>query len=467
MPTRDFIAAIELSSSKIAGIAGKRNYDGSLQVHAYAQATAETFIRKGLIFNVDIAAGALTDIINRLQKQLGSKIARVYVSVGGQSLHSVKNSISRTLDEENKISGELIDELYQENLSMATADMNILEVVPQEYIADNHPEVNPVGIVAQNLTAQYLNIVARNILKNNLERSFEQAGIERAGLVIAPLALAGAVLTESEMRSGCALVDFGADTTTLSIYKNNLLRYLCVLPLGMNNIIKDICTLQMEEEDAYWLLTQYGSAIFKEESGNTPETCSTPDGRTIELSKLNDVVEARTEEILQNIINQLQLSGYEDTLFAGVVLTGGGSNLSNLEEAFKKRSGIEKVKTARFTHYTIHGADELPQDGTIGTLIGLLLSGNENCCLPEEEKPADVEGQQGTLFEAEPIEKAPVKEVKEEKETKKPEAKPEEKPQKPAKPKKPSLFTRFVDRIQGELFDDDSDFAGGSDANFK
>ena len=109
MPTRDFIAAIELSSSKIAGIAGKRNYDGSLQVHAYAQATAETFIRKGLIFNVDIAASALTDIINRLQKQLGSKIARVYVSVGGQSLHSVKNSISRTLDEENKISGELIE----------------------------------------------------------------------------------------------------------------------------------------------------------------------------------------------------------------------------------------------------------------------------------------------------------------------------------------------------------------------
>ena len=448
MPTRDFIAAIELSSSKIAGIAGKRNYDGSLQVHAYAQATAETFIRKGLIFNVDIAASALTDIINRLQKQLGSKIARVYVSVGGQSLHSVKNSISRTLDEENKISGELIDELYQENLSMATSDTSILEVVPQE-------------------TAQYLNIVARNILKNNLERSFEQAGIERAGLVIAPLALAGAVLTESEMRSGCALVDFGADTTTLSIYKNNLLRYLCVLPLGMNNIIKDICTLQMEEEDAYWLLTQYGSAIFKEESGNTPETCSTPDGRTIELSKLNDVVEARTEEILQNITNLLQLSGYEDTLFAGVVLTGGGSNLSNLEEAFKKRSGIEKVKTARFTHYTIHGADELPQDGTIGTLIGLLLSGNENCCLPEEEKPADVEGQQGTLFEAEPIEKAPVKEVKEEKETKKPESRPEEKPQKPAKPKKPGLFTRLVDKIQGELFDDDSDFAGGSDSNFK
>ena len=82
MATKDFIAAIELSSSKIAGIAGKKNYDGSLQVQAYAQEDAATFIRKGLIYNVDVAANALTSIINKLQNQLGSKIAKVYVGVG-------------------------------------------------------------------------------------------------------------------------------------------------------------------------------------------------------------------------------------------------------------------------------------------------------------------------------------------------------------------------------------------------
>ena len=115
MATKDFIAAIELSSSKIAGIAGKKNYDGSLQVQAYAQEDAATFIRKGLIYNVDVAANALTSIINKLQNQLGSKIAKVYVGVGGQSMHTVKNCISRTLNEGDKISQELIDELYKEN----------------------------------------------------------------------------------------------------------------------------------------------------------------------------------------------------------------------------------------------------------------------------------------------------------------------------------------------------------------
>ena len=460
MATKDFIAAIELSSSKIAGIAGKKNFDGSLQVQAYAQEDAATFIRKGLIYNVDVAANALTSIINKLQSQLGSKIAQVYVGVGGQSMHTVKNCISRTLNDGDKISGELIDELYEENKAAHNEETTILEVVPQEYIADNHTEVNPVGIVAQNITAQYMNIVARNILKSNLERSLEQVGITMAGLILSPLAQTRSILTDSEMRSGCAIVDFGADTTTLSIYKNNLLRFLYVLPLGMNNVVKDICTMQMEEEDAKWLLTEYGSAICMDEEGENQATCTMPDGRTIAINKLNDIVEARIEEILLNVINLLQKSGYEDNLFAGVILTGGGSNLPNLEEAFKKKSGIEKVKTAKFTHYTIHGANELPKDGTTGTLIGLLLSGNENCCLPEEEKPIEGKAQQGNLFEEEVVEdikETPVQEVKKPKEEK---PKEEEKP-KPTKQKK-NFFSKFVDKIQGELFDDE-----GNDSNFK
>lgn len=460
MATKDFIAAIELSSSRIAGIAGKKNYDGSLQVQAYAQEDAATFIRKGLIYNVDVAGDALTSIIQKLQYQLGSKIAQVYVGVGGQSMHTVKNCISRTLNEGDKISQELIDELYDENLTSASGDTTILEVVPQEYLAAGHTEVNPVGIVSQDITAQYQNIVSRSILKSNLERSLEQADITMAGLILSPLAQTKSLLTDSEMRSGCALVDFGADTTTLSVFKNNLLRYLCVLPLGMNTVIRDICTLQMEEEDARRLLTEHGSAICQKEEGEIPATCTMPDGRNIALSTLYDIIEARIEEIVINIVNLLQMSGYEESIFAGVVLTGGGCNLPGIEVVFKKKSGIEKIRIARFTHLTIHGADELPQDGTTGTLIGLLLSGTENCCLPEEEKSAEPEAQQGNLFQEEvAAEETPVQEVKKAKPEEKP--KTEEKP-KPAKPKKPSIFSRFVDKIQGELFDDTD-----SEGNFK
>ena len=346
MATTDFIAAIELSSSKISGIAGKKNSDGSMQVLAYAREDASSFIHKGAIYNIDKTAQALTSIINKLEGQLNNSIAKVYVGIGGQSLRTVRNAVSRTLEEEGIISQELIDSICDENLEVPLADMSVLDVAPQEYKIDNNLQADPVGVAGKHITGQFLNIVARASLKKNLEHSFEQAKVEIADLLIAPVILAHAVLTENEMRSGCALVDLGADTTTVAVYKNNILRYLSVLPLGGSTITHDITSLQMEEEDAEKLKLQYGNALNEEEEDTeAPAVCTLDDGRTIELSLLNNIIGARAEEILANVWNQLQLSGYEDKLFSGVVFTGGGSNLKNLEEAFRKLSKVEKIKT--------------------------------------------------------------------------------------------------------------------------
>ena len=379
MATTDFIAAIELSSSKISGIAGKKNSDGSIQVLAYAREDASSFIHKGVIYNIDKTAQALTSITNKLENQLNNSIAKVYVGIGGQSLRTVKNAVSRTLDEEGIISQELVDSICDENLEVPLADMSVLDVAPQEYKIDNTLQADPVGVAGQHITGQFLNIVARASLKKNLEHSFEQAKVEIADLLIAPIALANAVLTENEMRSGCALVDFGADTTTISVYKNNILRYLSVLPLGGNTITRDITSLQMEEQDAEKLKLQYGNALYEEEEeSETPAVCALEDGRAIELATLNNIIGARSEEILANVWNQLQLSGYEDKLFSGVVFTGGGANLKNIEEAFRKQSKIEKVKTMRFVHDTVHGfSDILTKDGMQNTLLGLLAAGND------------------------------------------------------------------------------------------
>ena len=218
MATTDFIAAIELSSSKISGIAGKKSSDGSIQVLAYAREDASPFIHKGAIYNIDKAAQALTSIINKLEGQLNNSIAKVYVGIGGQSLRTVRNAVSRTLEEESIISQELVDEICDENRDVPLVDMSVLDVAPQEYKIDNTLHVEPVGVAGRYITGQFLNIVARASLKKNLEHSFEQAKVEIADdLLVAPTALAKAVLTENEMRSGCALVDFGADTTTVLV----------------------------------------------------------------------------------------------------------------------------------------------------------------------------------------------------------------------------------------------------------
>ena len=325
-----------------------------------------------------------------------------------------------------------------------------------------------MGVAGQHITGQFLNIVARASLKKNLEHSFEQAKVEIADLLIAPIALANAVLTENEMRSGCALVDFGADTTTISVYKNNILRYLSVLPLGGNTITRDITSLQMEEQDAEKLKLQYGNALYEEEEeSETPAVCALEDGRAIELATLNNIIGARSEEILANVWNQLQLSGYEDKLFSGVVFTGGGANLKNIEEAFRKQSKIEKVKTMRFVHDTVHGfSDVLAKDGMQNTLLGLLAAGNENCCLQEVKPaqpagnpastPADMFGNDEALKEQEAAARAAkAQREKEGKERREKERKEREKKEKEKKKKGPSWFEKTFNKISNEIFSDD------------
>lgn len=193
--------------------------------------------------------------------------------------------------------------------------------MPPEFKIDNFLPDTPVGVLGNHIEGRFLNIVARASIKNNLERCFEQAKIKIADLLIAPLVTANAVLSESERRSGCALVDFGADTTTISVYKGNILRFMTVLPLGGNCITRDITSLRIEEEEAESLKITYADATYEEE-GEEKTTCQPEDEeRTIELGMLNDIIGARVEEIIDNVWNQIQLSGYDDKLLAGIIIT--------------------------------------------------------------------------------------------------------------------------------------------------
>ncbi|CDA83823.1 cell division protein FtsA [Bacteroides congonensis] len=385
MATTEFIAAIELGSSKITGVAGRKNSDGSMQVLAYAQEDSSTFIRKGVIFNLDKTAQSLTSIINRLEGELKNSIAKVYVGIGGQSLRTVRNVVSRDLEDEAIISEELVSAIGDENIAIPVVDMDILDVAPQEYKVGNNLQANPVGLVGSHIEGRFLNIVARASVRKNLEHCFQQAKIDIADQLIAPLVTANAVLTESERRSGCALIDLGADTTTISVYKNNILRFLTVLPLGGNSITRDITTLQMEEEEAERLKKAYGDALYEEDPEQEEATCKLDDdSRTIKVADLNNIIEARAEEIIANVWNQVQLSGFDDKLLAGIILTGGAANLKNIEEMLRKRSKVEKIRMAKLPRNTVHAPSNiLKKDGSQNTLFGLLFEGNQNCCLTE------------------------------------------------------------------------------------
>lgn len=414
----EFIVAIELGSTKIVGVAGRKELDGSFSIIAVAKEDASACIRKGVVYNIDKTVTCIKNIVGKLENTLKHKIARVYVGVGGQSLRSIKNVVGKDLPTNTIVSVDMIDELRDTNRNMPYPDMEILNAAIQEYKVDNQLQIDPVGIPCQHLDGNFLNIVWRKSFYSNLNKCFELANLKIAELRISLLTLANNVLTEAEKRAGCVLVDLGADTTSVAVYHKNILRHLAVIPLGGNNITKDIASEQIDEEVAERMKLKYGNAWSTENTNGTSESISIDNDRSIDKLRFNQIVEARTEEIVLNVMHQIPYEN-SNNLLGGIILTGGGANLKNIEAVFRNQPGISKVRTVRFINQEIHTLDEniKSQNGMYNTVLSLMVSGDMNCAgekitgdlftMPVEEDP-----EPKTATERDPI-RVPTKEVME------------------------------------------------------
>ena len=354
---KEFIVAIELGSSKMTGIAGQKNLDGSISVLAVAKENSSSFIRKGVVYNIDKTAQCLQGIVKKLEAQLKTQIKQVYVGVGGQSIRGVRNIVAKDLPAGTIVTDAMIDQLVDSNRNMNYPDQEILDTAVQEYKVDSQYQQDPVGIQCTRLEGNYLNILQRKAFYKNFNKCFEVAGIAIAEMLNAPLALADAVLLEAERRSGCALIDIGAETTTVSVYSKNILRHLSVIPLGGANITKDIATLQMEESDAEKMKLKYASAYTENNEIDNNLKYSIDQDRQVESRRFIEIVEGRLEEIVENAWYQIP-SEYYDKLLGGIILTGGGANLKNIERAFQNHTHIEKIRIAKAPVHTISGGND-------------------------------------------------------------------------------------------------------------
>lgn len=386
---KEFIVAIELGSSKITGIAGKKNSDGSISILAVVKEDSTSCIRKGVVFNIDKTVLCLTNIIKKLETTLKTNIARVYVGVGGQSIRSVKNVIIKDLPADTVVSQDMINELMDANRSMTYAEQEILDAATQEYKVDALYQLDPVGIPCSRLEGNFLNILWRKTFYKNLNQCLNKAGVEIAELYLAPLALADAVLTEAEKRTGCVLIDLGADTTTVLVYYKNILRHLAVIPLGGENITKDITSLLMEDSQAEQMKLKYASAYTDNSDIDDNKKYPIDQDRKVDSRKFIEIVESRLQEIIENVFYQIP-NEYADKLIGGIILTGGGSNMPNIEKAFTNQGPTEKIRIAKFVNQNINS--NLPEitthTGTMNTILGLLVKGDINCA--GEEITADL-----------------------------------------------------------------------------
>lgn len=442
----NFIVAIVLGSSKITAVAGRKQPDGAIQVLACTQESSDTFIRKGRINNVTKTKQCIINMKEKLEKKLQKSISQTYVGIGGMGMHTVGNTVVRNFDAKTTISAEVVNAMGAENKASATGDRYIYEVVPQEFKIGTQYQIDPVGIQAESFEGRYLNIVANSSIHEDVANCFHNGGLNIAGCPISVLALSDLILSESEKRSGCVLVDMGSETTTVAVFKNNLLRHLAVIPLGGANVNRDITSLQIEDNEAEDLKLHYGSALY-EGSLDDKQPIKLKDGRQIKFEEFAGLVEARMEEIILNIAHQIELSKYDKgQLIGGIVVTGGVANMKNIDKAFEQHTRFEKLRFVTKGGGRMQVSTKISdfnKDGSYNAALAIIDKGEANCCGGElgSDTPSLFDSESNN--ETAPQTAAPAV---------KPETPaapaPEPEPEEPKKPKGPNIFTRFVNRVK-------------------
>lgn len=389
------IAAIDLGTSKISGVIGRKNENNIISVLAYESLPSEGSIRRGTVYNIDKAGGIVKKLINLLENKTGKKIAKVYVSLGGQSIYTEEIRESINIPDGGIVTDKITRQLHAGAEKYKPEFKNNYSVVDVEYFIDGKSEKNPVGVTCSNIEGVFKVVVGRPNLLTNIKAVIEKNHLKIADYIISPTASAAVSLEEQDKELGCAFIDFGDGTTDLSIYKGGILRHMVVIPFGGKNITKDITELNFIESEAEQIKKKFGKAKENSEGSifSSPFSAK-PD---VDLVELNKVIVFRLDEIVANIREQIRLSGYTDQLGAGVIITGGASQLKNIDLYLTQKLGMP-VKRVSSKKSFVNNTPELVADFSMTTCVGMLLLGNQDCekVLSEErEEPAGNEKTSG------------------------------------------------------------------------
>ncbi|MBB4034457.1 cell division protein FtsA [Dysgonomonas hofstadii] len=440
MEQSGFIVGIDLGTSKIVGVLGRKNEQGVISILASESVPSDSAVKYGVIYNIDEVAGKIKKLISLLENKTGKKIGKAYVSVAGKSLRAIEHKEVKLLDGMTPITFAVLDGMEQQAKLNKPDFYTNYSVLAPEYYLDGKYEEDPIDKVASSIEGHYRLVIGRPNIKTNLIKSItDKVGIEIAGFIVGPVAAGALVLDEHDRQAGCALVDFGAGTTTLSIYKGGLLRYMTVIPFGGRTITKDVQELGFIFDSAETYKIRYGK-LGKDKNRSSGEIAP-----EVDLRELNKVIQLREDEIILNVINQIKESGYGDQLDAGIIIMGGASQINGLVDHLAEKSQMS-VKRAVAKRVYINNAAELLQNPLYTQALSLLLFANENCEKKEIPVAEPTPVVNTTVTQAPPV-------IEEEEEQ--PKKSKKEKKQKDGK--QTSLFG-FFEKIQnfgGTMFNDE------------
>ncbi|TXB61537.1 cell division protein FtsA [Phaeodactylibacter luteus] len=401
----EIVVAVDIGTTKICAIAGRRDPYGKLEVLGFGKVASEGVLR-GVVSNIEKTVNAISEAIAMAQRSAGREFKVVHVGIAGQHIKSLQHrGILTRENDHTEISRRdierLIGDMYK--LVLPPGD-KILHVIPQEYTVDNEQGItDPIGMSGIRLEANFHIITGQISASNNIHRCVERTGLKVANMTLEPIASAAAVLSEEEKEAGVALVDIGGGTTDITIFHEGIIRHTAVVPFGGHVITKDIkegCTVMKPQAEK--LKVRFGSALADEVYDN--RIISIPglrgrDHKEISEKNLARIIQARVEEILDYVIWEVRRSGYERKLIGGIVLTGGGALLNHIEKLAEYHTGMS-TRVGTPVEHLAHGYHEQLSSPIYSTAVGLLIKGLEDLeaghIVPEPQEEEQAEENAGT-----------------------------------------------------------------------
>lgn len=376
MEKKEYFVAIDLGSSNVVVAVGSKSADGKVEVEGVAVAAVQgQGVIRGEIKNIEEVAKAIKEAVDQIQKEMCIKINDAYTGISGQHIKFSKHSYHVFVGRDGEIKEGDVQKLTESMRNVqAPEGQTILHIIPQNYILDNNEEVtDPIGMFSKKLEATFNFIIGNNQTVSRLEKALMKVDIKQAQMFLNPLVTSHAVVLPDEKELGVAVLDIGAGTTDMCIYLDGVIRHMAVIPLGSDTINKDIRSYGIMERYVENLKIQYGSAVNMEET--TEKLIKIP-GRTpreISFTNLALIIEARMMDILNYAMEEIKYAGCESKLGAGIVITGGGAKLKNIEVLIKNQMGME-VRIATPDIWVAPQSVAIVDDPKLSTAVGILIN---------------------------------------------------------------------------------------------
>lgn len=386
MKNKNIAVGLDIGTTKIVAMVGQKNEFDKLEILGIGKSKS-LGVHRGVVNNITQTIQSIQTAVAEAEAKAGVEIDEVIVGIAGQHIRSLQHSDYITRENADEVINEddidrLINQVHK--LVMLPGE-EIIHVLPQEFKVDGQAEIKePIGMYGGRLEANFHVVVGQVSSIRNIGRCIKSAGLTMGKVTLEPIASSDAVLSQEEKEAGVALIDIGGGTTDLAIFKDGIIRHTAVIPFGGNVITEDVkegCSIINKQAEL--LKVKFGSA-WPGENKET-EIVSIPglrgrEPKEISLKTLSKIINARVIEIIEQAFLEIKNYGHEDQkkkLIAGIVLTGGGSQLKHLKQLVEYITGMD-TRVGYPNEHLAGDSDSSTTSPTFSTAVGLLMNALEN-----------------------------------------------------------------------------------------